>query len=213
MTHSSQKIEVLRDTLARYLPQAAVVPISDYIVRWGIRMVVSRERFSKLGDYRPPCVSRNYHSISVNGNLNAYLFLWVMLHEMAHLETYVKYKQTVLPHGHEWQDEYRTLIGQYAACFPVETAELVARYIGRLPLSSKLGRSIEEAFRRADGDVVGVPLDELTANSRFQICGRQGQVFETVEKRRTRWLCREVSSGAKFLVSGHAIVEPLEIGQ
>ena len=69
--------------------------------------IVSKSRHSKLGDYRYS--PQKGHQITVNRNLNSYAFLVTYLHEVAHLLTYLTYKNKVLPHGEEWKSSFRTI--------------------------------------------------------------------------------------------------------
>ena len=69
--------------------------------------IVSKSRHSKLGDYR--FSPQKGHQITVNRNLNSYAFLVTYLHEVAHLLTYLAYKNKVLPHGEEWKNSFRSI--------------------------------------------------------------------------------------------------------
>ena len=209
---SPEKRTAFSHTLSHYLPASAVEPVLDYIVLHSIQMHITRERFSKLGDYRAPSPANNHHAISINGNLPPLFFLWVMLHEMAHLETFLKYRNRVSPHGHEWQECYRTLLLQYRHHFPEEVARLIDRYTKAVPLNRATGRKIEVMLRQqgspsADDSTI---LDDLQPGSRFVIRQKPGIVFEAIERRRTRWKCRDIGSGTTYLVAGTAIVEPKE---
>ena len=200
--------EKYRWILSHHLPSEAVAWVYDYLERHRVHFHVSRERRSKLGDYRwPQGVAHPFHEISVNSDLNPWFFLWVFLHEAAHLETHLKYS-AAQPHGHEWQEEYRQLLAAHAALFPAEVQPLLARYTRRIPLSRSVGKQIEVALRRydADYDPDQITLDRLKPGARFRLKQRPSLLFEAIEKRRTRWLCRELPSGRQFLVSGAAEV-------
>ena len=88
--------EKYRRILGNHLPPEAVAPIYDYLNRHRVHFHITRQRSSKLGDYRWPQKDHDYHEISINGDLNAYLFLWVFLHEAAHLETHLKHGGTLI---------------------------------------------------------------------------------------------------------------------
>ena len=202
--------ERYRAILRNHLPLEAVDWTYAYLDRYKVHFHITRGRRSKLGDYRWPQREHTFHEISVNGDLNPYLFLWVLLHEAAHLETHLKYSN-VAAHGHEWQGEYARLLAEHAVWFPTEVQPLVARYASRVPLYRPLLRQIEELLHRYDKDSVEgsvVHLDELPAGSRFRLKSRPERLFVSLEKRRTRWLCREVSTGRQYTVAGRAEVLP-----
>lgn len=160
---------------------------------------------SKLGDYRWPRPDHTFHEISINGNLNPYFFLWVFLHEAAHLETHLKYKD-VQPHGHEWQEEYRQLLIAHANLFPPEVQPFLKKYTRRIPLSHPVAKEIEAALHRynADFDPDLLTLDQLAVGDQFRLKNKPDLLFETLEKRRTRWLCRDLTSHRQYLVNGSA---------
>ena len=202
--------ERYRAILLNHLPPEAVDWTYAYLDRYKVHFHITRGRRSKLGDYRWPQKEHTFHEISVNGDLNKYLFLWVFLHEAAHMETHVRYAD-VAPHGHEWQGEYARLLAEHAVWFPSEVQPLVARYASRVPLYRPLLRQIEERLHHYDKDYVEgsvVHLDELPAGSRFRLKNKPEFVFESLEHRRTRWLCREVSTGRQYTVAGSAEVLP-----
>ena len=230
--------ERYRAILANHLPAAAVDWVYHYLNLHKVHFHITLERRSKLGDYRwpqperdqrertafqpdrdqrertafQPAVSKRNnhesHEISINGDLNPYFFLWVFLHEAAHLETHLKHNDAQ-PHGYEWQAEYARLIAAHADFFPSEVQPLLARYVRRIPLNRSLLRQIEASLRRYDpgySDEQHITLDRLIPGARFRLKQRPALLFEAIEKRRTRWLCRELSSNRQYLVNGSAEV-------
>lgn len=207
----SNKAEQYKDTLRRYLPEAAVEFVFQYLTQTNtVRFIITRERHSKLGDYRWPNKERSYHQITINGNLNPYFFLWVLLHEMAHLDTWKTYRLTVQPHGHEWQSAYASLITQHRDIFPEEIQPLFSRYIRRIPLHNPTMREIEAKLRRYDPDYnpsdEPLLLKDIPLGSRFTIKGKEELVFILREKRRTRYLCTDAATNREYTVSGMAPV-------
>lgn len=184
--------------------------VYQYLDLHKVHFHITRGRTSKLGDYRWPHGEHTYHEISINGDLNPYLFLWVFLHEAAHLETHLRY-DSVQPHGYEWQREYAHLITAHAALFPPEVQPLLTRYVRRIPLSRSILRQIETSLHRHDpgySDEEHITLDRLPAGSRFRLKAKPGILFVSVERRRTRWLCRDTATGSQYTVAGTAEVIP-----
>ena len=200
--------EKYRTILGNHLPAVAVDRVYDYLFRHKVHFHITLERRTKLGDYRRPTPDHNFHEISVNGDLNPYFFLWVFLHEAAHLETHLKHNDAQ-PHGYEWQAEYARLIAAHADFFPPEVQPLLARYVRRIPLNRSLLRQIEASLHRYDpgyNEEQHITLDTLSSGTRFRMKAKPQLLFEAIEKRRTRWLCRELSSNRRYLVNGGAEV-------
>ena len=194
---------------------SAVDWVYNYLNLHKVHFHITLERMSKLGDYRWPRPDHTFHEISINGNLNPYFFLWVFLHEAAHLETYLKYTSHLSPftshlspspHGHEWQEEYRQLLIAHANLFPPEVQPFLKKYTRRIPLSHPVAKEIEAALHRydADFDPDRLTLDQLAVGDQFRLKNKPDLLFETLEKRRTRWLCRDLTSLRQYLVNGSA---------
>lgn len=208
---SENKAEQYRTTLARYLPSSAVEPIFNYLNANSVHFHITRQRTSKLGDYRMPQPNHNYNEISVNGDLTPHLFLLVLLHEMAHLETFNVYGRTVQAHGHEWQQQYRNLLIQYfnEGHFPPEVYPLLKKYTAHIPLNRAAGNELERKLKEIDNPETEkeLLLKDLPLGSRFRLKSRQQIVFRSIEKRRTRFRCNDEATGRAYLVSGDASVE------
>lgn len=201
--------ERYRAILGNHLPADAVDWVYGYLNRYKVHFHITRGRRSKLGDYRWPQGDHNFHEISINGDLNPYMFLWVLLHEAAHLETHLKYKR-VSAHGHEWQGEYAALLRENIHFFPVEVRQFIELYSSRIPLARAVGRHVEELLRRHDAgyDASAVlSLDDLPAGSLFRLKAKPEHLFRSQEKRRTRWLCIDIATHRQYTVSGSAEVE------
>ena len=205
--------EEYKSILSRYLPHTAVEPIYRFVSENSVRFKITPVRTSKLGDYRCPSPQHPYHEISVNGDLPEYFFLMVLLHEMAHMKTFITFGRRVQPHGHEWQEQYRQLLIEYfnGGHFPPETYPLFKRYTSRIPLNRAAGQALEQALKKygmPEDDAMHMTLAELPLNASFQLKNKPGRVFIHLEKRRTRHLCKEKLTGRQYLVSGIAEIEP-----
>ncbi len=194
--------ERYRRILANHLPPQAVDRVYNYLNRHKVHFHITRGRASKLGDYRWPQGEHNYHEISINGDLNPYFFLWVFLHEAAHLETHLRHSD-VQPHGHEWQEQYRRLIEAGLSLFPSDVQPLLKRLVRRIPLNRSLLRQVEETLHRHDpgyDDIPHLTLDDLPAGSRFRLKNKPDMLMQSVERRRTRWLCVDTATGRRYTV-------------
>ena len=88
-----------------------------------IRLVKPRKRI--LGNYFQDGDSK--HIITLNENLAPYAMLLVLIHELAHLETRLKYGKKVSSHGKEWKQIYSSLLKNhiYENIFPKQWSEIV----------------------------------------------------------------------------------------
>lgn len=195
-----------RAILANHLPSAAVDWAYAYLDRHRVHFHITRGRRSKYGDYRWPQSGHAFHEMSVNGDLPPLFFLWVMLHEAAHLETHLKYSAAA-PHGHEWQAEYARLMVETLAFFPLDTQPAIHRLASRIPLNRNLMRGIEQQLR-GGADPSAVHLDDLPAGSLFCLKAKPDILFRSVGRRRTRWLCIDQQTGRSYTVSALAEVIP-----
>lgn len=201
--------EEYKRTLSNYLPDTAVEAIYNFMSRHRVHLHITRKRTSKLGDYRPPQPRHNFHEISVNGDMNKYQFLMVLLHEMGHLHTHLRYGNEVQPHGHEWQQEYAALLIEYRHCFASELATLIDRYSSRIPLSRTLETEIDAKLKEFDEGYDGSPrllLDDLQPGMIFRLKEQPHRLFKAIEKRRTRWICEDMNDKRQYLVRGSAEV-------
>ena len=199
--------ERYRKILSNHLPSEAVDWVYNYLNFHKVHFHITRERTSKLGDYRWPHSGHSFHEISVNGDLNPWFFFWVFLHEAAHLETHLKYSN-VQPHGHEWQEEYRQLLIANTHLFPSDLQPLLRKYTRRIPLSRPVAKQIESLLHHYDADYdpddVPLTIDDLQPGDHFVLKQKPNLLFEALEHRRTRWLCRELKTNRQYLVNGAA---------
>lgn len=198
-------------TLRQYLPASAVDDIYQYLNRHAVHLHITRERSSKLGDYRRPHKEHNYHAISINGNLNPYMFLLVLLHEMAHLDTYLQYRNQVQPHGHEWQNSYAQLINQYNQTdnFPENVRTMLTHYTLRIPLRRQWLTRIETELSHYDTDYNpndDLRVRDLKPGTIFYLKKRPELLLQMIGKLRTRYQCTAENGVMSYSVRGDAQV-------
>jgi SprT protein len=193
--------------LKKYIPEPAAPLIARWIVEYDFKLKITRGRNSKLGDYRSPQNGSN-HIITVNHNLNKYAFFITLVHEVAHLITFNKHKDTVLPHGQEWKHEYKNLMRNFmsAEIFPTDILLALQKYLINPAASSCSDSNLLRVLKRYDeahtnGHLVFV--EKVPNKSVFKYNG--DKLFEKGERIRTRYRCTEVASGTTYLF--HALTE------
>jgi SprT protein len=201
------KKEAPLHALEQFLPPHTFVHIASFFKTYTIHLTISKERNSILGDYRNPTPQYTAHRISINGNLNPYSFLITLLHELAHLLTYVQYKHSVNPHGSEWKQLFAQLLHHYIHnnTFPKDIAEALLRYQSNVKASTCTDPHLYRILKRYDSDSNNhIFVEALPQHSTFQT--KDGRQFERLEKRRTRYRCKEITTGHIYLFPGIAEV-------
>lgn len=188
--------------LAAYLPDGTFEGVAGYIKDYKVHLHITRERKTILGNYRNAHRDKN-HRITVNGNLNKYSFFITLLHEMAHLLTYEKYANKVMPHGHEWKGIFADLLAQFITkkVFPGDIeAELISS-LHNPAASSCAEDGLMRILRRYDIATSDkhVLIEEIPVNSLFKL--KDGRVFKKGDKLRKRYRCQEVESTRVYLFS------------
>jgi len=205
MRTSAQAFERNKSILEKYLPKAAVEPITHSINTLNFKLKIKKERSTKLGDYRSPFNGMG-HVITVNRNLNQYAFLITLLHEMAHLTNWNKHQRKVKPHGIEWKMEFKALLQPYLnlECFPADVLHALRDYAENPAASSCADPHLLRILKKHDAVQGFLLVEDLPTGTRFYTAKKQ--LFIKGEKRRTRYLCLEVGTRRQFLFSGLAEV-------
>jgi predicted SprT family Zn-dependent metalloprotease len=199
-----------RDSLAAklkaFIPAEACEAIASKIVEENVKLTITKKRRTKLGDYRAPGAKVAYHRISVNGDLNPYMFLLVLLHEFAHLHVWMDKKHRVKAHGEEWKSYYRELYEAFVDCFPEEVNAVIQQHFKNLKATTCNDPYLTKHLMHMHHDEPVLLLNDLTEGDSFEISGR---VFKVLTKRRTRFLCKDMVNKKNYLVSGSALVTQL----
>jgi len=192
------------------MPASAAPIISRWINDSGCLFRISRNRTSKLGDYRPPHDGKG-HRISVNHNLNPYSFLITTVHEFAHLKTWNAYRNKVKPHGREWKSDFRELMRPFiqSGLFPDDIQHAIVRYLDNPAASSCSDLQLFRVLKRYD--MPGGPtqtVEQLPENTLFTL--KNGRIFQKKEKIRKRYRCIEVKTRRVYLFSPVAEVKAVD---
>ena len=198
---SFEKISVV---LSKYIPGSAVDICANWIIQKNIHVKLTRGRASKFGDYMPLPHGQG-HRITVNHDLNKYAFLITFIHEVAHLETFNKFKRNVDPHGKEWKNEFRVLLSDFVqrGIFPDDIRQAVSDYMINPAASSCSDHNLLRILRKYDErNIEIIHLEDLPHDAVFQLHqSRAGQIFKKGHRIRKRFQCMEVKSNRLYLVS------------
>jgi SprT protein len=194
------KQEAPLDYLRRFIPEAAVLKVLEYLHRYNVHLTITQERKTVLGDYRHATQYKT-HRISVNGNLNPYAFLITLVHELAHLVTFTQYGNRVQAHGKEWKTLYATLLAEFlqSPVFPADIQQAIRESLHDLPASSCADEGLMRVLRKYDRQNGLVLVEELSEGQLFDI--GEGRIFRKGKKLRKRYQCLELKTGKLYLFS------------
>ena len=194
--------------LKKYLPEGSVNMAFEWIKEKKVHLKITKQRKTKLGDYRPPTHHPN-HRISVNHNLNKYSFLITLVHEFAHLLVWEKHKGKVEPHGKEWKEKFRELMSGVLRknIFPEDIENVLSNSIINSKASSSSDIKLSRILKKYDTPTNLTTLEELKENTIFAIEG--GRRFKKGPKQRTRYKCQNIDNMRFYMV--HALVNVFEL--
>lgn len=197
-----------KELLLEYLPEGSVDSVFQWIKDKNIHLKITKQRKTKLGDYRPPTHHPN-HRISVNHNLNKFSFLITFVHEFAHLLVWEKKKNLVNPHGKEWKAEYQKLMQNFLhkEIFPNDIENILAKSIINSKASSTSDMHLSRILKKYDAPTDQITLEELEENTLFAIEG--GRRFKKGPKQRTRYKCQNIDNKRFYFV--HALVAVVKL--
>ena len=191
--------------LIPYLPPDTAPLIERWLAPYAFRLVITRPRKSKFGDFRVPGRGETPR-ISVNADLPPLQFALTLTHEIAHLMVWSQHGR-VRPHGRQWQIQFGELLRELAGVesLPDDYREALRRHARKPRSSAVYDQVLYGVLRRLEGDG-SIWLDTLDIGARFQFDGRR---FEKLSSQRTRCVCLDLDSGLRYRVHKSVSVDPL----
>jgi len=186
--------------LSTILPEYLALTIAELIVDNNIFFRVSKDRKSKLGDYRYIPQERK-HLISVNQGLGPTQFFITAIHEFAHFFAFKNHGRKIKPHGLEWRYEYRKLLSEVLEFNSLES-EMIQAVQMELQKPTVAHRS-SLSRELMPGEVY---LSSVSEHSVFEFRDRK---FIKKEIRRTRFFCECIVTKKLYTIHKEAIVKQL----
>jgi SprT protein len=186
------------EILSKYIPPKAIEPVITLIVKHNVRLVITRHRKTKLGDFRPG-INGKTSKITINHNLNKYAFLLTFLHELAHQLVWEKYRRKAAPHGEEWKNTFQDLRQPFLSLdyFPQEILDHLQKEDNKIFAASSANTALTRALRRYDTTSAGRWLETLPEKSWFEL--PDGRKFQKLGKRRKNYLCYCLSNKRNYV--------------
>ncbi len=194
-----------QNILKEYIPEAAIDGIIELLDKHPVYFEITRERVTKHGDFK---ILRNGQpKITVNHNLNKYSFLLTLIHEIAHLTTYTKFKR-VKPHGIEWKNEFKYLMLPFLnnLVFPNDILPYLAQYLKNPKAATGSDVQLSMALKKYDIASDRTFLFELEKGAPFKL---RKKTFTLGNKRRTRYECVEEATKKRYLIHMNAEIKRL----
>lgn len=173
---------------------------------------VSRPRRTRLGDFR--VLPNGQTQITVNADLSPEAFLITYVHEVAHAHVHKYAKRRVAPHGPAWQKAFQQLMQPllHEGVFPMPILQPLQLYLqkpaattaGYVPLMLALQQ--QQAGPETQMPANRMRLSDLAEGAPF-LFNKKTFVRRTL--RRTRVVCKEVSTGRLYAILAHAWVETI----
>jgi hypothetical protein len=195
------KAQAPLQSLNDFIPEGAYPMVEPYLLHYKVHLTITKSRSSVLGDYRNAHADKA-HRISVNGNLNPYAFLVTLLHELAHLITFIRFGHRVDAHGKEWKQQFSELLKHFleTSLFPIDIRNQLIQSLTNPAASSCADVNLMRVLRKYDPMKEGHCLvEELQVGSEFMIKG--GRKFERGERVRKRIKATEIATGKVYLFS------------
>ena len=201
--------ETVFTILQTHVPASALEYCTSLWKQSPFELKVTKSRQTKVGDFTSKH-TKNHPRITLNNDLNPYLFLVTYVHEVAHLRVYLQYGTRVDPHGEQWKSTFTDLMVPllWESVFPDEILHELRRHMINPKASSFADTVLTQAFRRFDRNTSQMELSEVPEGSIFRL---QGKYFKKGKLRRTRVLCRELQSKRDYLVPADALVTDVQL--
>jgi hypothetical protein len=205
MTNQQLKAHFIQ-VVKPYIHESIVDEIANYFVENKIVLKITKNRITKLGDFRPKA-SHGLPQITVNGGLNKYSFLITLIHEMAHFEVFSTYGlHNVKPHGEEWKMKYRNLMLPFIKLplFPEKLHPVLKKHVYNPAASSCSDKDLDIALSEFDKHSGYYTLSEIEYNQFFIYNGKR--LFKKVKPHHSRFFCEEYPHKKAYLFNSNAKV-------
>lgn len=202
--------EKIYATLQSHLPPTALQYCYQLWHETPFQLKITRTRQTKVGDFTSKR-SIAHPRITLNHELNPFLFLITYIHEVAHLRVHLHYGNRVDPHGEEWKNAFRILMHPmlHGDIFGEDILTELRRHMANPKASSFADTDLTKALRRYDKDAAQyATLSDIPEGSIFRF---QGRFFRKGKIRRTRVLCHEVKTKRHYLVPADVLVTGVQL--
>ena len=188
------------ELLKKFVPENGLPYLKKWLEGHICRIKITKNRQSKLGDYR--LMPDQSHQISINGNLSPELFFFVFSHEIAHLLAFHE-KRNIAPHGTEWKNTFRKLILDSLSVYSTDFQPLLINFAKNPKANYMSSPELVKYFdsEHADNETY---IENLFLGEKFIY---QTHTYQVEEKKKKRYLCKNLRTGKLYLFKSCAKVE------
>lgn len=204
----AKKYGTFEDIVRDFIPLEALPEVVRLWNEHPYILMVTRKRKTKKGDFRPDMMGSN-HRISVNGTLNPYEFLLVLMHEYAHLMVWIKHQRNAKSHGNEWKHEFRQCMLPFTEIvdFSPHLRDAIVNYLIDPKAASGVDTGLQKELAKYNPPSDQIYIENLENGTLFHFDNR---LFRMEKKLRKRFLCEEINTNRKYRFSPLAEVTIVE---
>lgn len=189
-------------SLEKYLPQNTLQYLKIWFSDYYIHIKVTRNRNSKLGDYRK--LPDNSHEITVNSTLTPQLFFFVLTHELAHLIAFEKYGRRISPHGNEWKETFRNMLLESLEVYDEDLKPIIIKF-SKSPKANFMATPDLVRYFHTEKQDDSLRFIEELEKGEFFIYRNEKYLLEGLIKK--NYLCKNLATGRKYSFKPLARVE------
>jgi len=198
-------LHAIQELLQPKIPPPALAYCLQLWSQLPFELKISKSRQTKVGDFTVK-QSLAKPRITINHDLNPFLFLTTLIHEVAHHHTAHRFGLRVDPHGSEWKQVFKEMLSPLLTqeIYPPELHAVLNAHMQNPMASSFADVELTRAFRKFDAHYTAhTTVADLPEGSIFKL---QGRFFKKGALRRSRVLCYEMKTKKKYLVPSEALV-------
>jgi hypothetical protein len=189
-------------SLEKYLPQNTLQYLKIWFSDYYIHIKITRNRNSKLGDYRK--LPDNSHEITINSTLVPQLFFFVLTHELAHLIAFEKYGRRISPHGNEWKDTFRRMLLESIDVYDEALRPIISKFSRSPKANFMASPDLVKYFHIEKHDDKLQFIEELKEGDYFMYRNEKYFLEGLIKK---NYLCKNLATGRKYSFKPLARVE------
>ncbi|WP_159472549.1 SprT-like domain-containing protein [Chryseobacterium sp. 18068] len=180
-------------SLEKYLPQNTLFYLRKWFSNHYIHIKVTKNRNSKLGDYRK--LRDNSHEITINSTLAPQLFFFVLTHELAHLIAFEKFGRRIAPHGNEWKHTFREMLLESTDAYEEDLKPIIIKFSRSPKANFMASPDLVKYFHIENQNDDEVFIEKLSKGENF-IYQDQKYLLEGLIKK--NYLCMNLATGRKY---------------
>lgn len=180
-------------SLEKYLPENTLLYLRKWFSDYYIHIKVTKNRNSKLGDYRK--LRDNSHEITINSTLAPQLFFFVLTHELAHLIAFEKFGRKIAPHGNEWKHTFREMLLESVGVYDEDLKPIIIKFSRSPKANFMASPDLVKYFHIDNQNDDEVFIEKLKKGENF-IYREQKYLLEGLIKK--NYLCMNLATGRKY---------------